>query len=258
MNEIYDNPDLYAHEHGNAHPDVPYYVRLCRQWKPRRILDWACGDGRLTLPLAETAAEWGGQMEAMDVSESMIEAARKAPNPHGVQWHLGDLRSWQPSEPVDLIVCGCSSLSHLTNTPDLVAAWSNAYQSLTIGGRFMVSEVAPDYATMAESMRIPPRSVVQWDRDVESEAGRLLRCRSSRYRAHLQQLRVEHFYDQFTSDAGNDRAVNEYLAHVFFPTELRLLFLHAGFTMEFEHGNYAGEAFSHASTLMNFCGNRNS
>lgn len=255
MDEIYEDPELYDHEHGNTQPDIPYFINLCRQWKPARILDWACGNGRLTLPMAEAAAEWGGQVFGVDISESMIEAAQVAPNSDRVTWHLGDLKSWQPSEPVDFVVCGCASLTHLTTTEDLVAAWTNAYNSLAAGGHFLVSEVSPDYASMAESMRIPPRPVMQWDRDVETESGRLLRCRSSRYRADLQELQVRHFYDRFFDGSG-ERAVNHYQAHVFFPFELRLLFLHAGFEMVFEQGNYEGEPFSHGSPLMNFCGKR--
>lgn len=66
---------------------------------PSRIVDLGCGTGDLTARLAE---RWpAAQITGIDRSAQMLERAKSRFS--GIEWELGDLRSWQPDEPVDLI-----------------------------------------------------------------------------------------------------------------------------------------------------------
>ena len=66
---------------------------------PRRIVDLGCGPGTSTRLLAERFTQ--AQVTGVDVSEPMLEAARKqAPNAAFV---CADINAWRPEAPVDLV-----------------------------------------------------------------------------------------------------------------------------------------------------------
>lgn len=255
MASIYNRPDDYKLEHAGPQPDVAFLTALAERWRPERIVEYGCGTGRVTIPLAARARIWDGQVTGVDASEDMVSAARGENGAAAVTWAVGSVPDWRPDDPADLIVSACSSLSHLASETEGLAVWRNARASLRPGGRFLVMEQAPDYATLADSMRTPPRAVVQLDGDAHDGDRRLLRCRSARYFADRQRMSVRFFYDRLAegSDA-KDRFVDDYEAHVFFPGELRLLFLAAGFVIEAEWGDYRGGPFVHDSRVMIFCG----
>ena len=56
---IYQRPADYELEHEGNDDDVEFFVTLARRLKPKRVLELACGSGRVTQPLANLAAEEG-------------------------------------------------------------------------------------------------------------------------------------------------------------------------------------------------------
>jgi len=255
MASIYKNPAIYDLEHASAEPDVPFFTALVKAHRPRRILEYACGNGRVTLPIAEACAEWGGTATGLDTAEAMLESARKRDSGARVSWVNGDLTSWRPAELCDFLFAACSSLSHLTTLEKQLEAWRNAFGSLTEGGRFVVAEVMPDYRTLADSMHSPPRATICLDGDFEKGAERMLRCRAAQFRADTQRMKVHYFYDR--ASAGNaERFLDDYEAHVYFPNELQLLFLSAGFEIEAVWGDYHRGPLRHDSRAMIICGRK--
>jgi SAM-dependent methyltransferase len=255
MASIYDHPGTYDLEHSGPQSDVAFFEQLVRMHRPTRILEYACGNGRLTIPVAKAAAEWGGAVTGLDVSAAMLQSAEKTEAAGLVQWHKSDVTSWQSDGKFDFVFSGCGSMSHLLSTEEQIAAWRNAFQSLVPGGRFVVAEPMPDYPTLSDSMRSPSRSALCLDGDFEDGDRRLLRCRAVQYRADLQRMKVRYFYDRFLEEDA-DRFVDDYDAHVFFPNELRLLFCLAGFQIEREWGDYEGGALNHRSRTQIICGLR--
>ncbi len=254
MASIYDDPEIYDLEHSGPQQDIGFFQEFMGRHRPARILEYACGNGRLTFPLAAAAACWGGKIVGLDSSQPMLDDAGRHPNPHGIDWQTGDMTRWRPAASADLVIAACGSLSHLLSPDDQIATWKNARASVATGGRFVVAELAPDYPTMAESMRLPARVAMRFDGDLGTDDDRLLRYRTASYRADLQRLRVRYLYDRFRAAGEPDRLVEDYDAHVYFPNELRLLFTLAGFRLERTWGGYDGAPFSHASPAMIFCG----
>src|SRR5688572_10517933 len=76
MAPIYDHPETYDLEHANDEPDVAFFQSVAEKLQPVRILEVACGTGRLTRPLARTAESWGGRVSGIDNSEKMLAQAR--------------------------------------------------------------------------------------------------------------------------------------------------------------------------------------
>jgi SAM-dependent methyltransferase len=242
---IYDRPRDYDLEHENDDEDVTFHVELARRLAPRRVLELGAGSGRVTLPLAELGARAGFTVTALDVSETMLaEAQRKlADAPPEVRERVsvvqGDMRTWDAREPFDLIVVPCSSMCHLLTLDDQLAAWSRAHANLVPGGRFVVDVVMPDLAAYADSLRQPPRALVEIDGDTSDEQGRrLVRYRTTVYAPHEQRASIRFLYDKFAQGDHADRWLSDFESHVYFPRELELLYRQTGFDVEATYGDY--------------------
>ena len=63
----YQNPVLYDLEYQDYRKDVRYYVELCRH-VGGSVLEYGCGNGRLSIPIASAGLElWG-----VDLSKTML------------------------------------------------------------------------------------------------------------------------------------------------------------------------------------------
>ena len=68
---------------------------------PRHVVDLGCGPGQLTSRLAD---RWpAAEVLGLDSSPAMIETAHQQEHPR-VRFELADLRTWTPSEPVDVVI----------------------------------------------------------------------------------------------------------------------------------------------------------
>ncbi len=105
LSDIYDAivdwPKRLAHE-------GPFYRRLFERHKVRSVLDVACGTGRH----AAMFQSWGLQVEAADVSPSMIERARRLFGEQpGLRWVVRGFDENIPNvEPFDAAICVGNSL----------------------------------------------------------------------------------------------------------------------------------------------------
>ncbi|MFC5744011.1 trans-aconitate 2-methyltransferase [Actinomadura rugatobispora] len=97
--------------------------------EPARIADLGCGSGGLT---AELARRWpDADIDAIDSSPEMIEAARVHEIPGRLRFGVGDVTTWRPGGPFDLIVSN-AVLHWVPGHTDLLPRWIDA---LTPGGR---------------------------------------------------------------------------------------------------------------------------
>jgi SAM-dependent methyltransferase len=261
---IYRRPGDYDLEHEGDQEDIGFYRRLVERLRPRRVLELACGSGRVTLPLAELAAVQGFEMVGVELADEMLAAAvqkREAAAP-AVQRALtlaqGDMRTWRTDEPFDLVITPCSSLCHLLTLPDRLAAWRTAWLALAPGGRFVADIAMPNLGVYADSCQTPPRALVEIDLDTSPPDGsaRLVRYKTTRYLPHEQRAQVRFLYDRFSADDPVDRYVSDFESHVYFPCELQLLFLHTGFELEDTFGSYFERPLRPTSREMLIVGRR--
>jgi SAM-dependent methyltransferase len=260
---IYQRPQDYDLEHEGDDEDVRFYLRLVERLRPRRVLELASGSGRVTLPLAERAAQLGFEVVGVELAPEMLaEAERKRSGASpDVQRHLqfvpGDMRTWRGGEPFDLVITPCSSLTHLLTLEDRLAAWRTAREALVPGGRFVVDLTMPNLAAYADSCQTPPRALVEIDLDNSDPEGtaRLVRYKTTTYLGHQQRARVRFLYDRFSAE-DVDRYVSDFESHVYFPCEVELLFLHTGFTIEAVYGNYVERPLKATSRVMVTVGRR--
>ena len=247
MEAIYERPRDYDLEHEGDDEDVAFYQQLLGRWRPSRVLELASGSGRVTIPLARAAAELDAEVVGLERAAPMREEAlrKHASLPDGqrarVRFLEGDMREWRADEPFDLVIAPCSSLSHVLTIEDQLATWRRAFDNLAPGGRFVADLTMPNLGAYAESMQSPPRTLLEIDVDTRDPrtGTRLLRYKTTRYLPHQQRAEIRFLYDKFAEDAGPDRYVSDFDCHVYYPREVELLFLLAGFAVERRFGDYA-------------------
>ena len=246
--DIYGRPDLYDMEYAGAtNDDAHFFARLVARVRARRVLELACGSGRVTLTLAAAlpTAEIVGVDSSMDMlgrattARDVVEASVR----QRVSFVKGDMRDWPGSgDAFDAVLITCCSVSHLLTLDDRRRTWATAFRLLRPGGVFILDVRVPDFATLAESQRVRPRAFVDLDIDATRrslrEDARLLRCTATTYDPHLQRADVRLIYDRFDQRALAERLVTDFASHVYFPAELELLFLSAGFEVVHQYGDY--------------------
>jgi SAM-dependent methyltransferase len=246
MEAIYQRPWDYDLEHEGDEEDIRFYLELTRRLRPRRILELASGSGRVAIPLARQAASLGYEIVGVEIAEPMLVEAEKKkadlePDAQArVSFVKGDIRQWVGQEPFDLVITPCSSLSHLLELDDQLAAWTSARANLVPGGRFVADLTMPNLPVYAESMQTPPRTTLEIDIDTtDPESGaRLLRYKTTRYLPHQQRAEIRFLYDKFPEGDQVHRYVSDFECHVYYPREVELLFRTTGFEIEARYGDY--------------------
>jgi ubiquinone/menaquinone biosynthesis C-methylase UbiE len=105
----------------------------------RRVLDVACGHGRMTRELARR----GGEVVGIDVSGKLIAKAREAEEdaPHGVRYFQADVTKRGTVGVGEFDVVSCSF--GLSDIDDLDGAIGSISRALRNGGRFAFSILHP-------------------------------------------------------------------------------------------------------------------
>src|SRR5262245_42930285 len=160
-----------------------------------------------------------------------------------VSFVKGDMRDWPGSgDAFDAVIVACCSVSHLITLDDRRRTWATAFRLLRPGGVFILDVRVPDLATLAEAQRVRPRAFVDLDIDTArrtaGEDDRLLPGTATTYQPHLQRADVRLIYDRFDQGALAERLVTDFASHIYFPAELELLFLSAGFEISHQYGDY--------------------
>ncbi|CAA9258350.1 MAG: Trans-aconitate 2-methyltransferase [uncultured Blastococcus sp.] len=108
----------FAGERGR--PFVELVARIAAE-SPATVVDLGCGEGALTASLAQ---RWpGARITGVDSSDTMLAAAAAHAVPGQVEFVAGDVREWQPSGPVDVLVTN-AVLQWVPGHEELLARWA--------------------------------------------------------------------------------------------------------------------------------------
>ena len=257
MNGSWGDAELYELETADDPDfDVDYWQSLVRELRPRRMLELACGTGRLTAPLATagSAAHEGFELVGLDSSEPFLVRARERLEAQpeelraAVRLQHGDMRDFALEGAFDLIAMPFNALAYLYNAQDQLAALTTARRHLAADGRLAFDVLAPRMDYLAEAVHpFPP---MRLDVDFKLQrAGieRFLRSCVDRYDAATQTLTSTFLYDIHRSDGAIERRIHDVLWHMYFPAELELLLAGAGLEPVRRQGGWNGEPWNSAS-----------
>jgi SAM-dependent methyltransferase len=129
-----------------------------------RLLDVGCGYGRIALPLVRS----GFEVEGLDLSEEMIDAARRAAAAEGLRigFTVGSMTSLPyASESFDAAICLWSAFNELLEEDEQTRAIAEMWRVLRPGGVALVEGrpyTEPTAAEIASGARRGPEHRVEW------------------------------------------------------------------------------------------------
>lgn len=204
-----------------------FYLEAARR-AGGRVLEMACGSGRLTIPIAQSGIDIVGA----DLSPSMLDMARAKALRAGVQVEFveADMRDFELPGKFSAILIPGNSLLHLFSIDDLKQCLAGVRRHLAPGGRLVFDISKWDLALLARdpSQRYPVLKAngISIEETATYDAA-----------AQVRDI-VWHF---------SDSRVIEYRLRVIFPQELLLLLEVAGFRVEARYGEFTREPFESSS-----------
>ena len=135
-----------------ARPFAELVARIAAE-SPGTVVDLGCGEGALTASLAQ---RWpGARVTGIDSSDTMLAAAAGHAVPGRVEFAPGDVRDWQPSGPVDVLVTN-AVLHWVPGHGQLLTRWAGQLApggelALQVPGNFR----APTHTLLADLCRSP-------------------------------------------------------------------------------------------------------
>ncbi|MBV9712859.1 MAG: class I SAM-dependent methyltransferase [Ktedonobacteraceae bacterium] len=250
MGEYYTRVDDYDLEYqSQSEQDLPFWRELVMRYTPLRVLELACGSGRIGLELLRSPGAF--QLDGLDVAPGMLAAYQRklAREPEEIQQrvtlHQGDMSDYslEHKGAYDLILLPFNSITHLYEIEQQLDAFKNTYDHLASNGRFVVDTFLPDIDYLSDALNRPTH--VYLEDEIEAPDGEftMLLYSSRKYDPFEQLQHIVWTHEKFFENGNNERYLTKLDMHVFFPRELQLLFLAAGFAIEAIYGSYDWKPF---------------
>ena len=244
---MWNDADLYDLENADDPAfDFGFWESVVRELAPRRMLELACGTGRLTLPLARLGVV--EELVALDNSAPFLERLRSRLAGEPVTVVEGDMQAPPVSGPFDLIAVPFNSLAYLTSRADRVACMRAVRSLLARGGRFAFDLVAPRYDFLSEGIGACPPLRVDADHASPADGvARFLRSYTDVYDPSTQTLRSTNRYEIHHEDGRVEHRITDLDWHIYFPEELELLLDACGLRVVERYGDYERGPWTAAS-----------
>jgi SAM-dependent methyltransferase len=253
---VWDDADLYDLETTGLVFDVPFWRSLLDQHHPRRVLELACGTGRLTLPLAAQGVGLRPDFAivGLDLSVPLLDRARAKAEAEGpavaaaLRFVEGDMRSFTLGETFDLIFVAVNSFALLLETDDQLACLRGVADHLAPGGRFALDLVAPQYDYLVDAMApFPIVRVMDNKVDPTPDVRRFVLRGADAYDPLKQVLTRNYTTDIYHAAGRHEERFDETRLRMTFPRELELLLATAGLVPVERYGNVGRAPFIRSS-----------
>lgn len=238
---------FYDIEHADFDEDLDMYrnfAELCGG----KILELACGSGRLLLPLARE----GYTLTGVDTSAAMLEIARLALEKEGLsarcQLVQQDMCALQLQEKFRMALIALGSFGHVTTRLQQQRALAALRQHLSIGATFIL-DISNEDARYMEALSGQMLHQGTWQRTDGSFVTHFLSPASSTSQ-HL--LDLTHFYEVHRQGGNVQRSVSQSSLYLFERNETELLLDQAGFRIKDVYGSYEFGPYEHESARMIF------
>jgi SAM-dependent methyltransferase len=240
----YEDPAYYTKTYRSRVDDVRYYAALA-ETRGGAVLEYGCGNGRITLPIALTGADIVG----VDRSAPMLAdlRARLRDEPAYVQRRVtlrrGDMRRVRLERRFSLVVCPFNAFLHLYERRDVEQFLGRAREHLSARGELVLDVSIPEPEELARDPGRPsfaPR--------FRYPEGPLVRY-SERF--DYDRLRQVLFVAmEFLPLDGSEPWMTPLAHRQFFPQELEALLHYNGFVVTERHGDFSGGPLTPRSTTL--------
>ena len=250
MGEYYERVSDYDLEYQEqSELDIPFWRELVMRYTPQRVLELACGSGRIGIELLHGPGDF--LLEGLDIAPEMLGAYRRklAREPEQVQGrvilHEGDMTNYQLEHKgqFDLILLPFNSIAHLYELEQQLGAFKNTYDHLVPGGRFVVDVSLPDIDYLSDALNRPSTVYLEDEIVAPDEEFTMLLYTTRKYDQIEQLQHLTWTHEKFFETGENERYLTRLDMHMFFPRELQLLFLATDFSIEAIYGGYDWKPF---------------
>lgn len=246
----YADPAYYHLAYRDRRHDVEYYVAQARACPDRRVLEYGCGNGRVTLPMAQA----GSSVTAVDLSKPMLNDLEhrltQLPQSIRERIHLrhADMRSFSTEERYSLVIAPFNTLLHLYEPEEFLEFSRRVREHLADGGRFIFDVSLPQ----AEDLSHDPNKKLRAPDFTHPDTGERFKYWERFEYDPIRQLLVVWMHFE-TKDGSTSYTIP--LAHrQYFPQELRGLLGCAGFTSTQFSSDFTAEAAgAHTDSLVVEC-----
>ena len=233
--------------------DLPLYLELAAA-EGGRVLELACGSGRVLVPLAAA----GHDVVGVDASPHMLALARAKLAAAGpavaarARLAQGDMRSFaldgNDGAPFDLAIIAVKSFAYLLDPADQLAALSRAAAYLRPGGLLALDLLHPSPAWLLE----PPGSLRQdLVQHVPGQGVTVARTEAVVSTDLARQVRViRSAYEVVAADGSLTKRFVEWPFRYTYRFEAEHLLARAGFRVEAVYGGYQREPFTSESRVL--------
>jgi len=240
----YEDPAYYAKAYARRRDDVAFYVSIAQR-RRGPVLEYGCGNGRISLALARAGTEVTG----IDLSPTMLAdlRGRLANEPADVRARVrvvaGDMTKKRLSRRFPLVICPFNALLHLYTRVDVERFLARVTEHLEPDGRFVFDVSVPD----AEELSRDPQKLHRTRPFVYPGVGRVKYGERFDYDPLRQVLFVSMEFEPL--DPGHEPFVTPLAHRQFYPRELEALLHYNGFTIERLIGDFDGKPDRDTQTL---------
>jgi cyclopropane fatty-acyl-phospholipid synthase-like methyltransferase len=238
---------FYDIEHAHFDEDLDMYLNFA-ELCGGKILELACGSGRLLLPLARE----GYKLTGVDTSEAMLTLAQQALQNAGLATHcqlvLQDMCTLQLPEKFRLAILALGSFGHVVRRQHQQQALAAIRGHLSAGATFIL-DISNEDARYMEQLGGHLLHQGSWKQEDGSYVTHFISPASSNTR-HL--LELTHFYDVHRQSGAVQRTISQTDLYLFERNEVELLLEQAGFRIKDLYGNYEFSPYEHESPRMIF------
>jgi SAM-dependent methyltransferase len=210
-------------------PELIEFYRTMTAKSVSKVLELACGTGRIAIPLAID----GHEITGLDISKEMLDVAEKKSKVKGisVSWICGDMRDFSLEQRFDLIILAGNSLCHLLTIDDFEKCMGAVKKHLAPNGKFIIDVFIPSFEILSRN----PDERFPFSEYQDAFSGEeVVVSSSARYDAATQINHVKTYY-QYQS---LKEETGELTMRMYFPQELLALVKYNGFTVEQSFGDY--------------------
>jgi SAM-dependent methyltransferase len=215
--------------------DISFWVALAHDYGPR-VLELACGTGRITLPIAFS----GVAIDGLDFSESMLQRARERATIQGaaITFYHADIRQLAFDAAYDFIFLPSGTFLHLLTRTDVADFLAGVRRALTPKGMLAIDVHNPT-TTWLKVLPLPssPKETSFQHRSTQEH---IRVATTDAYHADRQVLTQSHRY-MFPDGAVRESTV---VLKLYFPVELESLLYYNGFSVQHTYGGYDQEPFT--------------
>ncbi len=234
---------LYDYEQKEFSDDIPFYVQHAKECGGE-VLELGCGTGRVLIPIAEE----GIKVTGLDISEGMLDIARKKVAPEervksNVTLVQGDMKTFDLKRKFSLIYIAFRSFQCLLQKEEQIACLNCVFEHLREDGRFILDLFAPRHDYLAQdTVVLDLGEFYDEENDLHIE-----RHSEVRYDLANQTLHEDRVYEWKDTMGKSHRKIWSYELAYLFRYEAELLLEKCGFRVEHVYGGFDKSPYDYHS-----------